>query len=84
MNENIIHLCRALAKHQDDLHKVIYNAAKLAESEAAENTQSFLIMQTPIIQGTPNQVNLTHIGNQEIDFKKVALGIQEMLKSAGK
>ena len=78
--EGIENLCRFLCDHQDVLHKHIMKTSNLIYKKEYEEAKDLLIMNTPIIQGSKNQLDLADIGKQGTDMKKIRDGVNAMLK----
>jgi len=78
--EGILHLCRFLSGYQEELNTIRLATSKLISEGNPEAARDKLILEWPAIQGLTNVLNLCKIGKQEIDFKKVSIGIKVMLK----
>jgi hypothetical protein len=79
--EGIEQLCGFLAKHQDELHTIIYEAIHMISKDEIEEAKDLLIMKTPIIQGSRNQSDLKKVGEKHTDLDKIRIAVDALLKA---
>ena len=72
-------LCRFLAGTQEEQRASILKSVSRENYGDCEKMRNQLILNTPMVQGTMNQIKLANIGKQETNTKNIGKAVEYLL-----